>query len=202
MVLVNELSSVIYWVATEPSWHCPCQRSKSTGQWTWKILLTKMWIVNISLKLCFEFGCRNPTTFFNENWYKVLCLFVGSTVGEDGMRFHATNQSDCLSSPHAAPTRGSATLMRPDVLKCTLCNEQLEDVHFVQCPSVSEHKFCFTCSRESIKQQGVGSEVYCPSGEKCLLTGSNIPWAFMQNEIAAILGEEYNRNKMKKEQDG
>lgn len=38
-------------------------------------------------------------------------------------------------------------------LKCTLCQERLEDTHFVQCPSVNHHKFCFPCSRESIKRQ-------------------------------------------------
>lgn len=83
-------------------------------------------------------------------------------------------------------------------LKCTLCQERLEDTHFVQCPSVPHHKFCFPCSRESIKRQGAGSEVYCPSGEKCPLANSNVPWAFMQGEIATILGEEY---KVKKERE-
>lgn len=78
-------------------------------------------------------------------------------------------------------------------LKCTLCQERLEDTHFVQCPSVQGHKFCFPCSRESIKSQGAasGGEVYCPSGEKCPLVGSSVPWAFMQGEIATILGDEY-----------
>lgn len=83
-------------------------------------------------------------------------------------------------------------------LKCTLCQERLEDTHFVQCPSVPLHKFCFPCSRDSIKRQGAGSEVYCPSGEKCPLANSNVPWAFMQGEIATILGEEF---KAKKERD-
>ncbi|XP_071543586.1 interferon regulatory factor 2-binding protein 2-B isoform X3 [Panulirus ornatus] len=73
-------------------------------------------------------------------------------------------------------------------LKCTLCTERLEDTHFVQCPSVLHHKFCFPCSRESIKRQGAGTEVYCPSGERCPLAGSSVPWAFMQGEIATILG--------------
>lgn len=45
-------------------------------------------------------------------------------------------------SPAPAPT-----------LKCTICQERLEDTHFVQCPSVNHHKFCFPCSRESIKRQ-------------------------------------------------
>ncbi|XP_027215091.1 interferon regulatory factor 2-binding protein 2-A isoform X2 [Penaeus vannamei] len=73
-------------------------------------------------------------------------------------------------------------------LKCTICTERLEDTHFVQCPSVLHHKFCFPCSRDSIKRQGAGTEVYCPSGDRCPLAGSSVPWAFMQGEIATILG--------------
>jgi len=40
--------------------------------------------------------------------------------------------------------------------------------------------------------------VYCPSGEKCPLANSSIPWAFMAGEIATILGEEL---KVKKERE-
>ncbi len=100
-----------------------------------------------------------------------------------------------------------STVASSESLKCTLCQERLEDTHFVQCPSVPEHKFCFPCSRESIKRQGAGSEVYCPSGKKCPLVGSSVPWAFMQGEIVTILGEEsYSNNKeqqlkIKKERD-
>ncbi|XP_034044695.1 interferon regulatory factor 2-binding protein 2-B [Thalassophryne amazonica] len=83
-------------------------------------------------------------------------------------------------------------------LCCTLCHERLEDTHFVQCPSVPSHKFCFPCSRESIKQQGANGEVYCPSSERCPLVGSNVPWAFMQGEIATILAGDI---KVKKERD-
>lgn len=89
----------------------------------------------------------------------------------------------------------------PESLKCTLCQERLEDTHFVQCPSVSDHKFCFPCSRNSIKIQGAGSEVYCPSGKKCPLVGSHVPWAFMQGEIVTILGEDYKEPKIKKERE-
>ena len=98
------------------------------------------------------------------------------------------------TSPSAPPppaSSASSTSSTAENLKCTLCTERLEDTHFVQCPSVSEHKFCFPCSKESIKRQGVGHEVYCPSGNKCPLLGSNIPWAFMQGEIVTILGEDY-----------
>ncbi|KAA0714744.1 Interferon regulatory factor 2-binding protein 1 [Triplophysa tibetana] len=83
-------------------------------------------------------------------------------------------------------------------LCCTICHERLEDTHFVQCPSVQGHKFCFPCTRDFIRRQGSGSEVYCPSGEKCPLVGSNVPWAFMQGEISTILAGDV---KVKKERD-
>ncbi|XP_034722080.1 probable E3 ubiquitin-protein ligase IRF2BPL [Etheostoma cragini] len=92
----------------------------------------------------------------------------------------------------------SPTMANSGPLCCTICHERLEDTHFVQCPSVPNHKFCFPCSRESIKAQGASGEVYCPSGEKCPLVGSNVPWAFMQGEIATILAGDV---KVKKERD-
>ena len=146
---------------------------------------------------------------------------------------HAAASHPVMSLPSVARSGGAAAaaalpgvgesssvVRRDTALRCTLCAEQLEDVHFVQCPSVGDHKFCFMCSRDSIRKQTAGTapggEVYCPSGEKCILAGSNIPWAFMQNEIAAILGGSSgsdeptrltastasNSNKMKKEHDG
>lgn len=79
------------------------------------------------------------------------------------------------------------------------------DTHFVQCPSVILHKFCFPCSRLSIKQQqqNISSnnanganqgEVYCPSGEKCPLNNGlgKTPWAFMTGEIQTILEGDHN----------
>ncbi|CAL8329380.1 unnamed protein product [Merluccius merluccius] len=84
-------------------------------------------------------------------------------------------------------------------LCCTLCLERLEDTHFVQCPSAPAHKFCFPCSRGSIRrQQEAAGEVYCPSGERCPLLGASGPWAFMQGEIATILA---GGVKVKKERD-
>uniref|UniRef100_A0A3Q3FJJ9 Interferon regulatory factor 2 binding protein 2b n=1 Tax=Labrus bergylta TaxID=56723 RepID=A0A3Q3FJJ9_9LABR len=109
-------------------------------------------------------------------------------VGREGMDPHAAPQS----IPDSSVVPGSVPLC------CTLCHERLEDTHFVQCPSVPSHKFCFPCSRESIKQQGATGEVYCPSGERCPLVGSNVPWAFMQGEIATILAGDI---KVKKERD-
>ncbi|NXF56616.1 I2BP1 protein, partial [Oceanites oceanicus] len=72
-------------------------------------------------------------------------------------------------------------------LCCGLCRQRLEDTHFVQCPSVLAHRFCFPCARRAIRARGAGGEVHCPSGGRCPLAGSGLPWAFMQGEIAAIL---------------
>ncbi|XP_073416233.1 interferon regulatory factor 2-binding protein 2 [Dendrobates tinctorius] len=113
-------------------------------------------------------------------------LSSGGTTSHAGMeQVHPPSIPDS-SIPNSIP------------LCCTLCHERLEDTHFVQCPSVPTHKFCFPCSRQSIKQQGSSGEVYCPSGEKCPLVGSNVPWAFMQGEIATILAGDV---KVKKERD-
>ncbi|GAB6021804.1 hypothetical protein CHUAL_004377 [Chamberlinius hualienensis] len=111
---------------------------------------------------------------------------------------HSSNDS-ASSAAAAGPTVSADAVSLPGIpLKCTLCQERLEDTHFVQCPSIPHHKFCFPCSRDSIKRQGAGSEVYCPSGDKCPLVGSSVPWAFMQGEIATILGEDI---KIKKERE-
>lgn len=74
------------------------------------------------------------------------------------------------------------------ILRCSECHQVLEDTHFVQCPSTSEHRYCFPCCKTFIKKQAGEKEIYCPSGLKCPLVGStNIPWAFMQTEIETIL---------------
>ncbi|CAH1261626.1 IRF2BPL [Branchiostoma lanceolatum] len=104
------------------------------------------------------------------------------------------------SNANSHPLPDSSVNSTNSSLTCTLCHERLEDTHFVQCPSVLSHKFCFPCSRESIKKQGANGEVYCPSGEKCPLVGSSVPWAFMQGEIATILGSE-EAVKVKKERE-
>lgn len=69
--------------------------------------------------------------------------------------------SNSSSTTVAAPSAAAAAAVAAAAatLKCTICQERLEDTHFVQCPSISHHKFCFPCSRDSIKQQGAGSEV-------------------------------------------
>lgn len=91
------------------------------------------------------------------------------------------------SSSAGGAASDSAGGTQSTLLCCTLCRERLEDTHFVQCPSVPHHKFCFPCTRGFIRSQGQGGEVYCPSGERCPLAGSTVPWAFMQGEISTIL---------------
>ncbi|XP_011497067.1 PREDICTED: interferon regulatory factor 2-binding protein-like B [Ceratosolen solmsi marchali] len=103
---------------------------------------------------------------------------------------HVSSTTVTTSSEGAVAQSAGVEPTAAPTLKCTLCQERLEDTHFVQCPSVPHHKFCFPCSRDSIKRQGAGSEVYCPSGEKCPLANSSVPWAFMQGEIATILGDD------------
>ncbi|KAM9853663.1 interferon regulatory factor 2-binding protein 1 [Aulostomus maculatus] len=84
----------------------------------------------------------------------------------------------------------SNTLSAGNTLSCTLCHERLEDTHFVQCPSVPGHRFCFPCTRVYIQSRRGDGEVYCPSGDRCPLDNSpnSPPWAFMQGEVSTILG--------------
>lgn len=130
---------------------------------------------------------------------------LSSLTNSNNSATNATNANtnNQHSSPAVTPPSSNSTTTPPVAqapLKCTLCNERLEDTHFVQCPSVLVHKFCFPCSRLSIKkqQQSMSSsgqasgEVYCPSGDKCPLQGSACPWAFMANEITTILAEEHS----------
>ncbi|KAL1138441.1 hypothetical protein AAG570_008505 [Ranatra chinensis] len=125
---------------------------------------------------------------------------VSSTTVSSSEGGSAVNGGGGGGANEGSGGEGPPSAAQPTTLKCTLCQERLEDTHFVQCPSVQLHKFCFPCSRDSIKRQGAGAEVYCPSGDKCPLANSNVPWAFMQGEIATILGEEFKSN-LKKERD-
>lgn len=100
---------------------------------------------------------------------------------------HTSEANATRSETAGTPPANSGDQKR---LRCTLCNGRLEDTHFVQCPSVLAHKFCFECSKRVIQKgltTGGNNEVYCPSGEKCPLQDSQVPWAFMANEISTIL---------------
>lgn len=110
------------------------------------------------------------------------------TSGSPSSASTAVSQADMGQGAQGGPSTTSAGDSGSGALLCcTLCRERLEDTHFVQCPSVPHHKFCFPCTRGSIRSQGPGGEVYCPSGERCPLAGSTVPWAFMQGEISTIL---------------
>ncbi|NWW17036.1 I2BP1 protein, partial [Falcunculus frontatus] len=108
-----------------------------------------------------------------------------------------------LAVPPPPPRRRRKASPEPRVLaaetlSCGRCRRLLEDTHFVQCPAVPEHRFCFPCARRAIRARGAGAAVHCPSGGRCPLTGSGLPWAFMQGEIAAILAGDV---RVKRERD-
>lgn len=180
-----------------------------------------------------------------------MTLVAGEPRRRPSTGRHGDSSGDSSPGAQSGGSSGGDGPQPSNNLKCTICTERLEDTHFVQCPSVLHHKFCFPCSRESIKRQGAGTEVsvlmilspqlflyclpsprfslcmflyrlfptlmrlsllyqivmmclvclssvtngalcspqvYCPSGERCPLAGSSVPWAFMQGEIATILG--------------
>ncbi|NXD88762.1 I2BP1 protein, partial [Halcyon senegalensis] len=106
------------------------------------------------------------------------------------------------SRQHPSGEPPPVTVARPSAAspspRCGLCRRRLEDTHFVQCPSVPAHRFCFPCARRAIRARGAGGEVNCPSGGRCPLAGAGVPWAFMQGEIAAILAGDV---RVKRERD-
>lgn len=110
-----------------------------------------------------------------------------STSAEAATTAAALPHSGASELGSAAP---SSTHSTGNTLSCTLCHERLEDTHFVQCPSVPGHRFCFPCTRIYIQSRRGDGEVYCPSGERCPLDVSpnSPPWAFMQGEVSTILG--------------
>lgn len=115
---------------------------------------------------------------------------ANSVAGQTGPPTPGSRPDQVSSSSNGSGEVG------PPLLKCTNCRGKLEDTHFVQCPSNITHKFCFACCRDSIIKQG--SEAFCPSGERCPLQGSTVPWAFMQEEIETILGEKSDQGQDKK----
>ncbi|XP_047247468.1 interferon regulatory factor 2-binding protein 1 [Girardinichthys multiradiatus] len=121
------------------------------------------------------------------------------TVRSGAEPLGSSSSAEAATTAAALPNNGaselgsaSATNTHPtgSSLSCTLCHERLEDTHFVQCPSVPGHRFCFPCTRVYIQSRRGDGEVYCPSGERCPLDNSpnSPPWAFMQGEVSTILG--------------
>jgi len=113
-----------------------------------------------------------------------------ATPGGTPTRSQVTSSSE-IGRLGAKPIAAEAeTIPNNPLLKCTICAQRLEDTHFVQCPTAGHHKFCFPCSADWIKKNvASNSEVFCPSGERCPLGNSNVPWAFMQGEISTIVAE-------------
>ncbi|NXU33371.1 I2BP1 protein, partial [Thalassarche chlororhynchos] len=93
---------------------------------------------------------------------------------------HRQHPPDEISPEESLVSRRPVEDLTSSTLCCGLCRQRLEDTHFVQCPSVPAHRFCFPCARRAIRARGAGGEVHCPSGGRCPLAGSGLPWAFMQ----------------------
>ncbi|XP_028274591.1 interferon regulatory factor 2-binding protein 1 isoform X2 [Parambassis ranga] len=121
------------------------------------------------------------------------------TARSGGEPLGSSTSAEAATTAAALPHSGASELgsasansthSTGNTLSCTLCHERLEDTHFVQCPSVPGHRFCFPCTRVYIQSRRGDGEVYCPSGERCPLDNSpnSPPWAFMQGEVSTILG--------------
>ena len=83
----------------------------------------------------------------NEHRRRSLFNQLGTTNG-----INSSNTSLAMAAAQQAAAAAVAAAQQ-QTLRCTGCQERLEDTHFVQCPSVNGHKFCFPCSRKSIKRQ-------------------------------------------------
>jgi Interferon regulatory factor 2-binding protein 1 & 2. len=92
--------------------------------------------------------------------YEFLVPLYPRNPSEDSkLPFFLSGVKEEPATPAPTETGAPTPVANTTTLKCTLCQERLEDTHFVQCPSVAHHKFCFPCSRDSIKRQGAGAEV-------------------------------------------
>ncbi|KAM9318325.1 interferon regulatory factor 2-binding protein 1 [Pholidichthys leucotaenia] len=121
------------------------------------------------------------------------------TARSGGEPLGSSTSAEATTAAAALPHSGASELgsasannanATGNTLSCTLCHKRLEDTHFVQCPSVPGHRFCFPCTRVYIQSRRGDGEVYCPSGDRCPLDNSpnSPPWAFMQGEVSTILG--------------
>lgn len=79
-----------------------------------------------------------------------------STPTQSSYRGSATNTKSFLISNNLLDNNNSnnrCKMLKSEELKCCQCHEIMENKHFVQCPSVAKHKFCFGCSKKSIEEQ-------------------------------------------------
>eukprot|EP00118_Oscarella_pearsei_P013601 m.110129 g.110129 ORF g.110129 m.110129 type:complete len:497 (+) comp37386_c0_seq14:2264-3754(+) len=125
------------------------------------------------------------------------------------VRENSSGSNGAVPSPGSLPNLmayGSRGMMHQVVGKsfsvasslfCLTCRCALQDTRFVQCPSVLLHKFCFSCSRDAIRNaKRECTDVFCPSGQRCPVVGNTTPWAFMNAEIETILAAEpFKREK-------
>ena len=68
-------------------------------------------------------------------------------------------------------------------------------LHAAGTPSSSKAVRSVGWIRAIIIRLKVVFQAFCPSGERCPLQGSTVPWAFMQEEIETILGEKSEQDK-------
>lgn len=113
--------------------------------------------------------------------------FAGSSGRRSSSSRQVSSTTVTTSSEGAVAQAAGAEPVTAPTLKCTLCQERLEDTHFVQCPSVPHHKFCFPCSRDSIKRQGAGSEVSIPDIARYLI-------ALLRDISSTILTDGFRRH--------
>ena len=76
----------------------------------------------------------------------------------------AVSERPQLASP-PVPVRRSP----PVVVKCRICQKIIDNANYIQCPSVSEHRFCFRCCKEMVSKATEESPATCPSGERWVL---------------------------------
>lgn len=141
------------------------------------------------------------------NWSNMIRICNTSGVQQP---FLPNPPVDPLMKHHslvAGKAPATSVVKTPPTL-CNLCPTQLQGSHFVQCPANPDHRFCFRCARRYLESNLPNSsvlnrdkmtqedlhlilkttELFCPSGNRCVLPGSKAPWAFVASEIAAIMG--------------
>jgi hypothetical protein len=80
------------------------------------------------------------------------------------------------SAPVDRPQLPSPPVRRspPVVVKCRICQKVIDNANYIQCPSVSEHRFCFRCCKDMVSKATDDSPATCPSGERLASALSNL----------------------------